>query len=129
MIKITTFMSDDGHSFDTEAACIHYEETLKFKDLIAKHTSIKACNIDSAAALLRDHGAGLRKVLEESTKDWISNFGNDHATYPRGVSCSTQIEVKLRDGSTHKGMPNDWVLSWRETDKDQCDIVAYRILK
>ena len=58
----------------------------------------------------------------------ISNEGNDIGDYPNGISGSTLVEIKYRNGHEDHGYANNWNLSWCSTDNDQLDIVAYRIV-
>jgi hypothetical protein len=77
------------------------------------------------------------KMLGEGTKEqptgdgWISNEGNDTERWPDGygVTRDTKIETKHRNGDTGIDYAYKWTVTWTETDKDEYDIVKFRILK
>jgi hypothetical protein len=62
---------------------------------------------------------------------WFSNIGNDTERWPEGcgVNRNTKIEIKRRNGTTEIDYAHKWTVSWTETDKDEYDIVRFRILK
>ena len=62
---------------------------------------------------------------------WFSNIGNDTERWPEGcgVNRNTKIEIKRRNGTTEIDYACEWTVSWTETDKDEYDIVRFRILK
>ena len=68
-------------------------------------------------------------IIVTSTDGWISNIGRNKNGYPDTLNPDTKIEVKHRDGKITSGFAPIWNSSWRETDNDPRDIIAYRILK
>jgi hypothetical protein len=65
----------------------------------------------------------------ETDDGWISNIGNDTKGHPDSISSNTFIEVKYHNGKTAAGYAGNWLSTWKETDKSEHGIAAYRILK
>ena len=130
MKKVTVFVSDDGQTFNNEAACVQHEGKFKFKELIRKYTSINDESvINTLAFWFHKHNAELRNVLASNPSGWVSNIGHSLNCYPDGLEHLPEIEIKTRNGETIVGFPHDWGLNWCETDNHQSNIIAYRILK
>jgi hypothetical protein len=70
-------------------------------------------------------------VKQEDDDGWISNEGNSTCTWPSGygISDSTMLEVKYRDGASDKGVACDWGDAWYETEGKGWDIIKFRIVK
>lgn len=70
-------------------------------------------------------------VIEQSKNEWISNVGYDVPWYPsETLDAFTKIEVKFRNGSTQTGFADIWddTCNWCELDRQDTDIVAYRVI-
>ena len=70
-------------------------------------------------------------VKQEDDDGWISNEGNSTCTWPSGygISDSTMLEVKYRDGASDQGVACDWGDAWYETERKGWDIMKFRIIK
>ena len=87
-------------------------------------------------AIVTLHKNGLHLTLVDVNKKtakvddgWISNIGHSVGRHPDSLSPDDIIEAKCRGGHIFTGFARHYAINWRETDGDQYDIVAYRILK
>ena len=140
------FQAEEGKLFDTAAACEAYEGQNKLLHFVSNHIG-GTYNHDAGFSIIEDsdvvnfinaHIDELIKIVKGGTVvtgaadegwGWISNEGNDIGDYPDGVSGSTLVEIKYRNGRKDHGYANNWCLSWCSTDDDPLDIVAYRVVK
>lgn len=140
------YQADDGTIFDTEAECKAYENA---DALHALHNLIRdnigvsydddagfhCIEIDDVKTFIYTHIDGIIRIVKGGTvvtgaadEGWISNEGNNSSHPPESLTPETKIEIKLRNGTTQQGNPGRWTLGWKSVDKDEWDIVAYRIV-
>ena len=136
------YQADDGTIFDTEASCKEYENGDALYELIEDNIGVRynddagfhCIEVDDVKIFINTHINDIIRIVKGdatvSTSDdgWISNEGNDIGDYPDGVSGTTLVEIKYRNGRKDHGYANNWCLSWCSTDDDPLDIVAYRIV-
>lgn len=137
------YQADDGTIFDTEAECKEYENVDALHDLIEESIGVTynddagfhCIEVGDVKTFIERHIDEIIRIVKGnatvSTLDdgWISNEGNGFGDYPVGVSGSTLVHIKYRNGWTDHGYANNWNLSWRSTDNDELDIIAYRVVE
>ena len=137
------YQADDGTIFDTEAGCKAYENGDTLHTLIGDNIGVSynddagfhCIEVDNVKTFINTYIDEIIRIVKgeavTSTSDdgWISNEGNSSGSLPNGISGSTLVEIKYRNGRKDHGYANNWCLSWCSTDDDPLDIVAYRVVK
>ena len=82
-------------------------------------------------SLHKDHPTvvAARKALSDEANSWISNIGRDKCGHPETLSGYSLIEVMYRNGVVDSAQAHAWYESWYETDRQELDIIAYRVLE
>ena len=140
------YQADDGTIFDTEASCKEYENGDALYELIEDNIGVRyndgagfhCIEADDVKTFINTHINDIIRIVKGGTVvtgaadegwGWISNEGNSSGSLPDGISGSTLVVIKYRNGGTHTGYADNWNLSWCSTDNHFADIVAYRVVK
>ena len=136
------YQADDGTIFDTEADCKEYENGNALHDLIEEHINVSynddvgfhCIEVSDVKTFIEQNIDDIIRIVKgeavTSTSDdgWISNKNRRLDCHPINLEFDTLIEVKYRCGATNKGTADSWEASWKSTDNDPYDIIAYRIV-
>lgn len=137
------YVADDGTVFSTEAECLAYENNPYNSLEKFIHLNItKSYNDDAGFSIIEEYDVmkfivynldEINKILNEPKQgepsEWISNIGHSREWHPKTLKGNTKIEVTFRGGEVGIGRAEYLESNWKETDKSDGDIVAYRILK
>ena len=128
------YKADDGTEFGTEAECKAHESNSKLRKFLNERIGVFTdINISDVEFLIQKHIDEIVRIVRGGTvvtsEAWISNEGNSSSHHPESLTPETEIEIKLRNGTTQQAPAKCWTLGWKSTDNDQWDIIAYRIVK
>ena len=138
------YQADDGTIFDTEASCKAYENDDTLHAIIEEHINVSfyddvgfhCIEVDDVKTFIEQNIDDIIRIVKGEAvtgttcegRGWISNEGNSSGSRPDGVSGSTLVEIKYRNGREDTDYVNNWCRSWCSTNDSPLDIVAYRIV-